>query len=418
MSLPAPPPAVPGPRTWRFSPHAWRAARLLTRRRVDLLLRTRSAAGLPVDRARFRAMGLPDDAIVDTLRRVRSLAGWPEAWTWTAQRFLGEARRLTGDEHAAEVALARRHAALSYHAAQLLAFDDPKKARALRASATGLFAQSLPVLMPTVSRVETAWRASRLPGYLIGPERRSGPAPLAVLLNGSTTAKEETLLWSGPLVRRGWAVLALDWPGTGEAINRGGMVADCDDLTDGVLALAAADPGLDERRVAVVGFSLGGALAVRAAASDRRIAACVAVTPPYDPARWLPMANAILIEQVIAVAGGPDEMAGLVGRFALVGVGRRLRCPLLVVGAGRDLVVPPTESLRLCAEAGDLGTLLWFPEASHGLYAEIDRWVDDAARWLNALLPAPATGADSTRVDERAVDTTADTAAIADAGAP
>lgn len=399
MSSPARPGGPPLPRTWRYSAHAWRASRLLTRRRIDLLLRARSAAGLPVNRARFHAMGLPGDALEDTLRQVRSIAGWADAWTWTAQRFLGEARRHDGADHPIEGAVARRHAALSYHAAQLLAFDDPKKLRALRASATALFAQALPVLMPAASRVDPAWRTTALPGYLVRPERGPRTAPLAVLLNGSTTAKEETLLWAGPFLRHGVAVLALDWPGTGEAIRLGGVTADCDDLTDGVVALAAADPWLDQHRVALVGFSLGGALAVRAAAFDRRIAACVAVTPPYDPARWLASASELLVAQLTALAGGAAELERLTAAFALPGIVPRLRCPLLVIGAGRDLIVPPSESLRLCAEAGDLGTLLWYPDAAHGLYEAVECWTDDAARWLSALFGDLDDEGQSTGVD-------------------
>lgn len=387
------------PQTWRWSARSWQVSRSLTRRRIDLLLRARSAAGLPVGQARFRAMGLPDEAIVGSLRQVRSLAGWDAAWTWTAQRFLGEARRLAGEGHAVDAALARRHAAMSYHAAVLLAFDDPKKVRALRASAVSLFAQTLPVLMPTATRVDPAWRASPLPGYLLRPELGSRPAPLAVLLNGSTTAKEETLLWSRPFLQHGLAVLALDWPGTGETAQTMSVAADCEDLTDGVLALAKNDSGLDDQRVALVGLGLGGALAVRAAAFDRRIAAVIAVTPPYEPGRWLTAANPLLIEQLAAACGGAAEIADLADGFALPGVVSRLQCPLLVFGAGRDLVVPPLEAPRLCAAAGDLGTLLWFSAGSHGLYEAVDLWADDAARWLAAVMADDGSTVGSTSVD-------------------
>ncbi len=406
-----PPAAAPEPRPWRYAPHAWRASRLLTRRRVDLLLRARSAAGLPGGRARFRAMGLPDDAISAALRQVRSLADWDPAWGWVAQRFLGDARRLATEGRAVDAALARRHAALAYHAAQLLAFDDPKKARALRSSATTLYAQALPVLMPTVDRVDPAWRATTLPGFLARPAGAPRPVPLVVLLNGSSTAKEETLLWSGAFLNHGLAVLALDWPGTGETAQTMTVTAECDDLTDGVLALAKEDPGLDERRVALVGFSLGGALAVRCAAFDRRIAAAVAVTPPYDPRRWLAAANPLVVEQLAAAAGGAEALSGLAAGFALPGLAPRLRCPLLAIGAGRDLVVPPAESARLCAEAGDLGTLLWFPDGGHGLYEAVAEWTDDAARWLVAVLdPAPG---QSTPVDATAASRETDAASLA-----
>lgn len=396
------PPGTPSPplETWRWAPYAWRAAPLLTRRRADLLLRWRSAAGLPLARGRFAAMGLPEEMVAETLRRVRSVSSWDLAWTWAAQWFLGEARRQTvlGNETAAVTA--RRHAALAYHVAHFFVGDDPRKLRALRASATSLFGHTLTGLQPRLERVEVPWRTTRLPGLLVRPAIDTGSAPLVVLLNGVSTAKEETVLWSGAFLAHGLAVLALDWPGTGETAQTLPLTADCDDLTDGVLAVAAADPTLDPARVALVGVSLGGALAVGATAADRRIGAAVAVTPPYDAGPWLPATSPLLRWHLGAGRGrnsgtSVDDAA----RFSVAGVGRRLRSPLLIFGAGRDLVVPPVESIRLAAEVGETATLVWLPRGGHALYDEVAVWTDDAARWLLMVL-SPAR-ADSTGVDWR-----------------
>ncbi len=388
--------AVP---TWWMTLLGWRASRLLTRRRVDVALRARSAAGLPISRARFQAMGLPNDAIVAALHRVRSLADWDVAWIGVAQMLLAESRRHGSEGRAHEAALAQQHAALCYHAAHLFVFDDPKKMRALRATATTLYAQTVPTLMPTVTRAETVWRTALLPGYLARPRVGPRPAPLAVMLNGVTTAKEETLLWMMPLLAQGIAVLAIDWPGTGEAGQTLAVTANCDDITDGIVAHARDDAGLDATRIALCGVSLGGSLAVRCAALDRRIAAAVAVTPPYNAERWLPFANPLLIEQLTALSGGRATVDALAAGFALDSITERLRCPLLAVGAGHDLMVPPAESRRLCADIPELSTLIWYPTAGHGAYEVVDDWATTAARWLRAILSDD--GAESTLVDDR-----------------
>ena len=389
---PSPPPALEAPRaparlqTWRWSGTAWRVSRLMTRRRIDLLLRARGGRILPpAARARFLAMGLPEDIVAATLAEVRSLDGWADAWTKTAQRYLGEARRGGPGADPEVAALARRQAALCYHVAQLLVTADPRTARAHRATATTLFGQAAPLLTPPLRRVLLPWRATTLPAYLAfaGDDERA--APLVVLLNGTTTAKEETILWSHRFHRRGFATLAIDWPGTGEATDVvSGGAADLDDVTDGVFALAEGDARLDGARVALVGISLGGALAVRAAAYDRRVAACVAVTPPYAADGWLGAANAVVLDQLAAMVGGAGAVPDLARGFALPPVMLRLRCPLLVMGAGRDLVIPPAEAPRLCHAAGDLGTLVWYPHAGHALYDVLPEWTADAARWLAA----------------------------------
>src|SRR5215212_10957357 len=198
---------------------AWRLAPFADWRRVDLFIRLFGASALPIgaNRGRLAAMGLPADVTEHALRRVRSVRDWDLAWTWAAQRFLGEGRVQQRGGQVEAAALSQQHAALAYHLAGMLVFEDPRKIRALRASASSLYARSLPVLRPAVRRIEVPWRAMHLPGYLASPETMSGPAPLVVMLNGTSTSKEETLLWGGAFLEQGLAVLALDWPGSGES---------------------------------------------------------------------------------------------------------------------------------------------------------------------------------------------------------
>jgi alpha-beta hydrolase superfamily lysophospholipase len=252
------------------------------------------------------------------------------------------------------------------------------------------------VLQPDVRRVEIWWRSAKLPAYLALPDDPRGPAPLVVLLNGSSTCKEETFLWSAPLRRRGFAVMALDWPGSGESALTVEPTADCDDLTHGLFAFAELDLGLDASRIALLGFSLGGAVAALAAAHDRRVRALVAVTPPYDPRPWFGRTVPLMQRHIASIAGGMSEARRLCGEFALPGVIERINAPVLVLGAGRDLIVPPEEALRYCAAAGARGTLLWYPDGAHGLYDEMEDWMPEVASWL---IERADMGPTSTRVD-------------------
>jgi dienelactone hydrolase len=397
-----------GPERWIDARRAWRYSNRIGRRQVDLLLRARSAGNLPgMGRERLAAMSLPRDAVEQALHRIRSVAGWYVAWTATAQTFLAETRGANGTEEDAATARARGRAALAYHAASWLAYDDPATMRMLRAARSSLFARSVPLLLPRTELVRIPWRAAELPAYLRFPvlaEAQDRPIPLVVILNGATTAKEETVLWTDAFVERGLAVLALDQPGTGEAVEVGPPSGEHDDLLDGVRDMVALDPRLDGSRIALIGFSLGGAQAVRIAAHDRRLAACVAVTPPFEPGAWLYAANPLMLDQLAGHLGGPYIVMELAEGFDLPEMAAWLRCPLLVLGAGHDLIVPPSESQRLAAAAGDLGTLLWYPRASHGLYEIMSTWTTDVAAWLGTILDEPRVALPerpSTRVDAR-----------------
>ena len=391
--------AIPtNPRIPRTTGIAWRLTPLADRRGIDIFIRLFGASALPIGakRGRFAPMGLPTDVTEHALRRVRSVRDWDVAWTWAAQRFLGEGRvhQRVGRNDAA--ALSQQHAALAYHLAGMLVFDDPRKIRALRASASSLYARSLPLLRPAVRRLEAPWRTTHLPGYLALPENTPDAAPLVVLLNGTSTSKEETLSWGGAFLDQGLAVLALDWPGSGESSLQVPPTPDCDDFMEGVIALVSGEPAIDATRIGLVGFSLGGAVAALAAANDRRVGAIVAVTPPFDSRPWFAQAQPLLRRRLATIAGGEEHLTRLTTGFALPGIIERVRCPVLVFGAGRDLIVPPEEAIRFCVAAGERGTLLWYPDGRHGLYEELSDWTVEAAHLLNSVLAGDSA---STRVD-------------------
>lgn len=339
-------------------------------------------------------MGVDQAIAADVLGGMRRLGDWSDAWMVAAQRALGNARIAAKGGDAQTAAFEKKQAALAFHAASWPPPDE-RTLRTLRSSTATLFAEAIAVLDPDVRRLEIPWRTRRLPALLARPPEGGSSAPVAVLLNGTTTAKEETIAWAGPFLRRGLAVLALDWPGTGEAAARAGPAIDCDDILDGVLDVLAGERAIDVGAVACVGPSLGGALAVRLGAADRSVGAVVAVTPPFDARAWLPYVGPLVHEHLVAHAGGADRLAEIAEAFALASPAGRNRPPLLVFGAGRDLVVPPMEAVRVTAAFGDDATLVWYPRGAHALFDAIPAWTADAAAWLEAILAPPSTRVDS-----------------------
>lgn len=377
---------------WRYAPDAWRWVRRLDTRSARTVMRIRSARVLPYGmRARILALGIPADALETTLRGIRSPDHWANKWIETAQRYLGDYRRQATSKNPVEAAQARRLAALSYHVAQLLEFEDERTVRMCRAAAASLFAQAQPFMYPHARKLYIPWRAAELPAYLIKPGPHTRPTGLVVLLNGASTSKEETFSWAGMFLRAGLAVLAMDSPGTGEATSLIGRGYEDDDIIDGVFDILRDEPLIDAAQVSVVGVSLGGNQAIRCAAYDRRILCAVAVTPPFDPARWLHRASPLLLSQLGSLIDDPDldpfEQADL---FSLHDIAPRVRCPVLVFGGARDLVVPPSESELLTARLGALGTLAWYPSGGHCLFAELPSWTAEAATWMSSAAAAKA----------------------------
>ena len=374
--------------TWRLEADAWRWVKRFGRRHANTMLRWRSAVVIPAGlRARFVTMGLPAEVIDETLREIRALDDWSDVWIETAQRFLGDSRRQTSAKNDFEAAKARWLAALCYHAAQTVQLqDDDRTVVMCRAASASLFAQAQPAVYPAARPVAITWRASQLPGYLIAPET-TRPVGVVVLLNGADTAKEETIAWAPAFLRAGYAVLALDSPGTGAATSGLSASADQDDVLDGVYELLQDEPLIDLRRIYVAGVSMGGNQAIRCAAYDRRIAGVIAVTPPYDPPRWLGHASPLLAHEIASFTEGDAERdpADVAAEYSLYQAASVVRVPVLIFGAARDLVVPPSESQLLANRIGAKATLVWYEKAGHCLSDVIPAWTADAAAWLVAL---------------------------------
>lgn len=116
------------------------------------------------------------------------------------------------------------------------------------------------------------------------------PAPAVVLVPGLTgcEASRHVLQAAGALLADGLAVVRLNLRGSppGRSLARGHYHMDrVGDLADACAAVAGLDPGIRDRGIAILGFSLGGALALRLAAAPGlpgAVRAVVAVSAPTD----------------------------------------------------------------------------------------------------------------------------------------
>jgi dienelactone hydrolase len=376
-----PPPACPD----RWVPLRWKASQLLTPAQVDRMLKIDPRRVLGGMQPRLAAMGLYPEVTQRAIRDIRSMAAWGEAWSLAAAQELTFSREQAALGRDDAAALAVRNAAMLYHVGSWEPGENLRAARTMRSSSSTLFSRAMSDLDPSSTRVEFPWKSGTLPGWLARPPASSGSAPLAVLLNGMTTSKEEMLLWAEPFLWRGLAVLTLDWPGSGEAALSTEPDPDCVGLT-GLIRAEAERLGLAHDRIALVGISLGGAVAVRMAARDPRIAATVAVTPPWDAGVWLHRASPLMRRHFADHAGSPAAVMDYAARFSLRDAAPALSSPLLVIGAGRDMLVPPGEALMLASAASGVSTLSWHPGAAHALFDRIPVWTAEAAEWLADIL--------------------------------
>jgi dipeptidyl aminopeptidase/acylaminoacyl peptidase len=163
------------------------------------------------------------------------------------------------------------------------------------------------------------------------------------------------------------ATLSVEGPGQGE----GALAAPFRDALYGTAmaavgaAIAALD-GVDARRVAVVGTSFGGYLALRHAARIPHVRGVVDIAGPYDLHAFdqLQQVTREGFRDFVGAAD-EDEARRLLGDVSLAGALPRPAAPVLVVHGERDTVIRVEHAHRIAAALGDRATVRLEPEGNH-----------------------------------------------------
>ncbi|WP_246725081.1 S9 family peptidase [Beijerinckia sp. L45] len=231
---------------------------------------------------------------------------------------------------------------------------------------------------PPIEPVEIPYEHTILPGYLHWVDTSKQLRPLLIVHTGFDGSAEENH-WLGGVraaVERGYNVLSFDGPGQFGPIHREGLTfrPDWENVVTPVVDFALTQRGVDPNRIALMGISMGGELAPRAAAFEPRLAALIANDGLYDyAAPYFAAAPEILRPALLAaVKAGPSTVVDLTikqamkisptVRWAMIygmysfgaaspsayvhaaldytladGVAERIRCPTLVCDAEGDL---------------------------------------------------------------------------------
>jgi len=297
------------------------------------------------DRSRMVADGIPYPDVLGAERHLDDLDGWFGYWSGLGddyerrgERALADGHRLTGGE-------LLWHGSLSYHYAQFMWYHDAARRQRGQDRKVELYERAAPHFARPARRVEIPFAqpaAHTVPGYLRLP---AGPAPggrwpTVLLIGGTESTKEESYRFENLCLARGLATFAFDGPGQGEVWRSVKVQPRFERWTSTVVDhLLAHEPAVDGARLAVLGRSLGGHYALRSAAADDRLKACVAWGAFWDYS-YLPDAPATEEIGNLYVAGLLDDPeagnAYLAEVWDLSDVAAELRTPAYVLQGAHD----------------------------------------------------------------------------------
>jgi dienelactone hydrolase len=238
----------------------------------------------------------------------------------------------------------------------------------------------------TVEHVRyTGAAGGRVPACLFRPRAESSAGPALILQHGANTSKAD--LYIQEPARRwaaaGWTVLAIDLAEHGERvatqpldpmrrrrlIGNPAFVAESVGDLERAVDLLAATPGVDTRRIAFAGFSLGGMLGTVFSAREPRVrAVAIVIAGSFAHTRyWERGATPTERERRRAAAEATDPA------FFAAAIAPR---PFLMVNTEDDPIFPHAAVLALFEAAREPKELRWHQGTHHQWGAEVykDVW--------------------------------------------
>jgi 2,6-dihydroxypseudooxynicotine hydrolase len=338
---------------------------------------------------RFVANGVSLTDFEEVTASIGSWNDWCRAWSARAaiHEEIGRAALLRGKQLSAGEHLQR--AGVYYHFAKFLFVHDLMQMKAAHVKAVACRTAALPHLVPGGKRVAIAFEGRTLAGILRKPEGVARP-PVVVMVCGLDSCKEETAAYEAPFLERGMAILVFDGPGQGEAEYDLPIRGNYETAVTAVVDFVVGRGDLDAARIGLWGVSLGGYYAPRAAAFEKRLKACIALSGPFDLLDCWDKLPELTREAFRVRSHCADEAAAKrnAATLSLKGVAAKIACPLCIVAGKLDRLVPWQDAERLAREASGPVELMMIEDGNHVANNRGYRWRLQTADWMADQLGA------------------------------
>lgn len=304
----------------------------------------------------------------DFRRATEGLESWPEwlpAWrdNGDVHSELARAAEAQGRSRSAGEAWVR--AALSYHFAKFVWMVDMDLHDDAERRAIVALANAHRHLDPTAERIEIPFDGFTMAANIRRPAG-GGRQPLVVLLPGLDSTKEEFFYWEKVFLDRGMATLSLDGPGQGEVSSKSFIYPNYEVAVTATLDAIQGREDVDLERIGIVGVSLGGYYAPRAAAYEKRIKAVVGVGGPFNFGDCWDTMPGPTRDTVMHHTGAADleETRAKASEIDLSEAAPLIDQPLLVITGKLDRLIP-WEQTKKIADVAPNAEFVMFDEGNH-----------------------------------------------------
>jgi dienelactone hydrolase len=294
---------------------------------------------------RFLASGVDLDRIRRVIPRIKNFYGWCDEWAKEGEILekLAVDALSKGNTYSARCLF--QEAAACFHIGQHFYFLDIERKNKAQERVRENYKRAIALYDEAKRpiRLEIPFRGTVIPGYL----RLTGQPnkPLIIFINGADNLKEtENHYWGDLRLDAGFNVFAFDGPGQGEMWKNMKLIPDYEKAVSTIIDYFEKNNAynIDLKRIGVEGWSLGGYLAPRAAAFDKRICCAVGNGGPahfrdFSDERKV---NPIVLKQVPYMAGTKTYREALKQFDIDIKQAPPMDRPLLIFHSGKDKYFP------------------------------------------------------------------------------
>ena len=332
---------------------------------------------------RFVSAGVPLADFDEVTAAITHWDEWCTVWSKRAgvHEALGREALAAGHNLSAGGHLTR--ASLCYHFGKFMFVHKPEEMRRAHQKVVECRDLALPHLDPPGERVSIPFEGKTLYGILRKP-RGAQRAPVVVMCVGLDSTKEELDAYESIFLDRGMATLVFDGPGQGEAEYEIPIRGDYEAPVKAVIDYIETRNDLDIERVGIMGVSLGGYYSARAAAFDKRIAACLSFSGPYSWVEIFDGRNELsrVAFRVRSHSKTMEEAREKAKALTLAGAAKNITCPIYIVGGELDRLTPPANAERIAAEVSGPKVLQIVKGGNHVVNNRRYMYQTQSADWM------------------------------------
>ncbi len=329
--------------------------------------------------SRSLSMGVPLSYTFSVFEKIRSLEDWVRLWYRLGVKCESMAKSAEKEGLSYTTTQFWLIARAVFHMAQFPFYEPSEYKQRIYFKSAAAYAKAAPQLDPPARKVFVPFQSFQLPGYF--RETKDDQGRCVVILGGIDGVKEEIHYYGEYFVKRGFSVLYFDAPGLGESWSQVKLEPNFQELGESIHSFIQKSWPNRFSKISILGISLGGNMVIHMAASKVQFTSCAAISPPFAPRLYFNQLPFLVQKAAGYIVGGDSFLNDFMERISLREIISKVHCPLLVVGGGKDRIIPGQEAVEAFKRAPEPKRLLFYPDGTHvcpeynvEMLWEIEKW--------------------------------------------